>query len=206
MTPYHALDAFLAQIRTDIYPEPPGEPHITITQKIIAKLVTSGMLAPDHRVLDVGCGNGMAMEEFARHGIQAIGVTLGPECRSCQEKGLDVREMDFSFLDFDDQSFHLIWCRHTLEHSFSPMFTLSGFYKKLQPGGRLYVEVPAPDTSCHHEDNPNHYSVLGKSMWLSLFKKTRFALEWTGDFPFETHSGPDVYWSFLLKRVDIVPV
>ncbi|MBF0133934.1 MAG: methyltransferase domain-containing protein [Magnetococcales bacterium] len=200
MTTSDTLDPFLAQMRADIYPEPPSEPHLTITHQMIAKFVETGLIAPHHRVLDVGCGSGLALEEFARHRIQAIGVTLGPEAAACREKGFDCREMDVSFLEFPHQSFHAIWCRHTLEHSFSPLFTLYGFEKILISGGLLYVEVPAPDTACHHEKNPNHYYVMGKSMWESLFEKTGFIVEWSGDFAFDTRMGPDLYWSFVLRK------
>ncbi|MBF0416366.1 MAG: class I SAM-dependent methyltransferase [Magnetococcales bacterium] len=200
MNRYQSLDTFLQKIRSDIYPEPPSEPHLSITVQLINQLVSSGIVVPGHRVLDVGCGSGLALEAFARAGIDAIGVTLGPEIQECREKGLDVREMDGSFLQFDDNTFHLIWCRHTLEHSFSPLFTLHGFYKKLQQGGRLYVEVPAPETSCRHETNPNHYYVMGKPMWRSLFHKVGFHLEWGGDFPFDTPEGPDLYYGFLLRK------
>ncbi|MBF0173638.1 MAG: methyltransferase domain-containing protein [Magnetococcales bacterium] len=200
MNKYATLDAFLTRIRADIYPEPASEPHGTITRKMIEKLVDTGIVTPGSRVLDVGCGSGLALEAFARFGVQAVGVTLGPELEPCREKGLDVREMDFSFLQFDADSFDLIWCRHTLEHSFSPIFTLYGFHGILKSNGRVYVEVPAPDTACHHEANPNHYFVPGKSMWQSLFQKSGFVLEWTGDFSFDTPMGPDLYWSFILRK------
>ncbi|MBF0423570.1 MAG: methyltransferase domain-containing protein [Magnetococcales bacterium] len=200
MNDYTTLDVFLEQLRTDIYPEPVSEPHGIITSRMIAQLVKTGIITPGQRVLDVGCGSGLALEAFVRHGIDAVGITLGPEAQACRERGLDVREMDFSFLDFDHSYFHLIWCRHALEHSFSPLFTLHGFHKKLIQGGWLYVEVPAPDTSCHHETNPNHYYVLGRSMWQSLFHKTGFHLEWKVEFPFDTVSGPDLYLGFLLRK------
>jgi ubiquinone/menaquinone biosynthesis C-methylase UbiE len=71
-----------------------------------------------------------------------------------------VRETDFADLDFDDESFDLVWARHALEHSVVPAFLLSEFHRLTKPGGVLYVEVPAPDTACVHETNPNHHSVL----------------------------------------------
>ncbi|MBF0109385.1 MAG: class I SAM-dependent methyltransferase [Magnetococcales bacterium] len=200
MNPCPFIKSFLQHLRADIYPEPSGEPHPTITKQMIKQLAETGIILPGQRILDAGCGHGLALEEFARHGVDALGITLGPEAEQCRQRGLDVRDMDVSFLEFDTAFFDLIWCRHTLEHSFSPLLTLYGFYRTLKNDGRLYVEVPAPDTACHHEKNPNHYSVLGKSMWSSLFAKSGFILEWTGDFSFETAAGSDLYWSFMLRK------
>ena len=73
-------------------------------------------------------------------------------------------EADFAFLDFPDAAFDLVWCRHALEHSAFPLFTLTEIYRVLRPKGLVYVEALAPETACHHERNPNHYSVLGKDM------------------------------------------
>lgn len=63
---------------------------------------------------------------------------------------------DMSFLPVADGSFDAAWCRHVLEHSPFPYFTLSEMHRILRDDGPIYLEVPAPDTACHHERNPNH--------------------------------------------------
>jgi SAM-dependent methyltransferase len=139
------------------------------------------------------------MRRFCAEGLVATGIALGEDVLVCQREGLDVREMDQSFLEFEDNSFDVVWRRHALEHSVFPYFTLSGFRRVLNPAGILYIEVPAPDTSCHHEKNLNHYSVLGKSMWLSLFERAGFVLEEELDVNFTVPAGPDLYWCFFLR-------
>jgi ubiquinone/menaquinone biosynthesis C-methylase UbiE len=156
--------------------------------------------APGAKVLDVGCGQGVGLEVFAAAGLDAIGITLGPDVAACRAKGLNVVEMDLSFLDFEDARFDLVWCRHALEHSVFPFFTLSEMHRVLKPGGVLYVEVPAPDTACAHQTNPNHYSVLGKSMWIELIRRTGFAEIAAADLNFSTGVGPDTYWAFITKK------
>lgn len=99
--------------------------------------------------------------------------------------------MDQSFLDFPDGTFDVVWCRHCLEHSIFPYFTLSGFHRILRPGGWLYVEVPVPDTSCAHQTNRNHYSVLGKSMLGSLIERSGFRIVDVLDITFSVPAGPD---------------
>jgi hypothetical protein len=70
----------------------------------------------------------------------------------------------------------------------------------LLPGGTLYLEVPAPETSCKHETNPNHYSVLGRSAWTSLLERCGFTLRDEGSYSFPTHMGADEYWGFICTK------
>ena len=197
---HRRLDAFLAKLRGDIYPEPPSELHTAISQQMFAELCKHHPPPPGARVLDVGCGQGVALEIFRDAGLDPLGITLGPDVEACQAKGLNALEMDFAFLDFPDASFDLLWCRHAIEHSVFPFFTLAEMYRVLRPGGVLYLEVPAPDTACRHQTNPNHYSVLGKSMWLELIRRTGFPQARVLDLNFTVAAGPDTYWAFLQQK------
>ena len=202
MRNYLRLDDFLDSIVGEVYAEPPMEPHLTITRKMVDSLHSRDYIRAGDRVLDIGCGQGTALEEFRRLGVRAVGVTLGPDYEICRSKGLDVREMDQNFLEFDGEEFDLLWCRHVLEHSVAPFFTLHEYRRLTRPNGLVYVEVPAPDTSAHHETNPNHYSVLPNSTWLSLFSRAGFSLELNIEHAFDVACGPDLYWGFLLRRKD----
>lgn len=197
---YRRLDAFLEKLRGDIYPEPPSTVHTGISRQMFAELTKHHPQPPGAKVLDVGCGQGVALEIFRDAGLDPLGITLGPDVEVCRGKGLNVREMDFAFLDFPDAAFDLVWCRHALEHSVFPFFTLSELHRVLKPGGVLYLEVPAPDTACGHQTNPNHYSVLGKSMWLELIRRVGFPGARTMDLDFRTGAGPDTYWAFILQK------
>lgn len=198
---FERLQAFLDRLQSDTYPEPPAEPHNTITRNMVERIVQTCALPAGAKVLDVGCGQGTALGLFERHGYSTVGVTLNSEDSAiCRAKGFTVLQMDQSFLDFPAAEFDLVWCRHCLEHSIFPYFTLAGFERVLKPGGWLYVEVPAPDTSCRHQSNRNHYSVLGKSMWLDLIGRAGFQLVAATEIDFTTLSGPDVYWVFLGRK------
>ena len=195
------FEAFVDRLRDDVYPEPPHPQHTEIANHMWALLQKVLPLPPGRRVLDVGCGQGLALEFFREAGHQAVGITIGDEdLAACRAKGYEVLEMDQSYLDFPDASFDLVWCRHALEHSVAPYFTLDGFRRVLAPGGVLYVEVPAPDTASQHQTNPNHYSVLGRSMWLSLMHRVGFDVVDTAEINFPVPAGPDTYWAFMLRR------
>lgn len=95
-----------------------------------------------------------------------------------------------------------IWARHSLEHVINPFETLLAFKRLLDigGGGYVYIEVPAPDTACEHENNPNHYSVLGDKMWKSLFEKAGLPLYCFGHLDLGTIAGPDKYFWYILKK------
>lgn len=197
---HQRLDAFLAKLRADIYPETETQGHSTITAQMFQKLMQLYPAPQGASVLDVGCGQGVGLQVFRDAGLSPLGVTLGPDAEVCRAKGFDVAEMDLSFLDFEDGRFDMVWCRHALEHSIFPFFTLSEMARVLKPGGVLYVEAPAPDTACRHQTNPNHYSVLGKSMWLELIRRSGFPQTTVVDINLQTGAGPDTYWAFMQKK------
>ncbi len=190
--------SFLDRIATETYPEVPSKCHIDITRDALNHLFNNFALPPHAQILDIGCGQGVALKPFHERGHKPIGVTLNATDASiCKELGFDVRVMDQSFLEFDDGSFDLVWARHVIEHSFMPLYTLTEFRRVLRPGGILYMEVPAPDTLLH-ERNPNHYSILGKVMWSSLLERTGFSIAGTVDFFLDTPSGrTDSYWGYF---------
>ena len=94
------------------------------------------------KILDIGCGQGVALEIFKKHGFAPIGITLNKEdVAICQQKGYQVYQMDQSFLEFADNYFDFVWCRHCLEHSIFPYFTLQEIYRVIKPEGYLYQDL-----------------------------------------------------------------
>jgi SAM-dependent methyltransferase len=197
---YRRLHEFIERRNAeDIYPEYPDAVHTQVTREAIARIDARWPLR-GKRVLDVGCGQGLALERFAACGAIATGLTFGEDFAACRRKGFDVREMDMSFLEFPAASFDLLWARHSLEHSLFPYFTLDGFVSALRPGGLLYVEVPAPDTSANHQVNMNHYACLTRSTWVSLFERVGLESLEAKDLDVELVCGPDVWHAFLLRK------
>ncbi len=195
------LEQFLERIKKDTYPEPPTQLHSQITQQMFDVCLKQISLPPAAKILDIGCGQGVALEIFKKHSFAPIGITLnGEDVAICQQKGYEVYQMDQSFLEFTDNYFDFVWCRHCLEHSIFPYFTLQEISRVIKPKGYLYIEVPAPDTSCKHQTNKNHYSVLGKSMWLDLIKRSGFEILQVLDIQFNVPAGPDIYWAMIQKK------
>ncbi len=97
------------------------------------------------KVLDIGSGYGHHCEYFASRGLNTTGITvhISEELRiKASRNGFCVEGMDMHFLDFDDNSFDLLWSSHCLEHSFSPLLALREWLRVIKPGKYLAVSVP----------------------------------------------------------------
>jgi SAM-dependent methyltransferase len=195
------LVSFMERIEQDTYPELPSTIHTEITVRVLDVMLEKYRIPKSARILDIGCGQGPALEDLARRGYQATGITLNDEdVRVCRANNHQVLKMDQSFLEFDNDAFDFLWARHVIEHSIFPYFTLTEFNRVLQSQGYLYLEVPAPETSCHHETNANHYSVLGYGAWTSLLGRCGFTVLEDVKFNFTTGMGPDTYWGFICVK------
>lgn len=197
---FSRLAAFVANIPWGGAPELAVEPHTSITTTTIDSLAAQGLLPSGARVLDIGCGHGLALEQFGKLGLKAIGITSAADAEICRAKGFDARAMDQNAMDFPDASFDVLWCRQVLQRSPVPLFTLFEYRRVTCPGGLVYVDVPAPDTELHHEVNPAYPSVLPLSSWLSLFARAGFTREGAAAIGVGDGGKADTHWSFQLRR------
>ena len=193
-----------------IYSEPEeGNFHSRLIGQMIEKFVAHFQLQPLSFIADLGCGQGQFMDEMKERGFSNLrGITLSDDdFEASSAKGHRVVKGDFSDLPFENNIVDLLWCRHCLEHSPFPYFSLLEFNRVLRINGFLYVEVPAPDNDRIHENNSNHFSILGKTMWLSLFERSGFRCE-DGEsirFNLPQANGKDFYkehyYVFILRKV-----
>ena len=197
---YARLESFCKTLWGDVYPENPSPLHADITARVWERVKATWPQPKGARVLDIGCGQGVALKHFAADGLDALGIAIGEDVRICREQGFNAVEMDLTFLEFPDASFDLVWCRHVLEHSIMPFFTLSEIFRVLKPGGVVYIEVPCPDTVAGHELNKNHYSVFGLRMLRDLIERTGFTDIVHFDIGFQLKMGPDKYWGFIQRK------
>lgn len=199
------LKNFLLKIESQTYPEVPTDYHSNLTKIVFDEFIKKYNPDKNSKILDVGCGQGPFLKYAKEKGFENIvGITLNDEdVKVCNELGFKVLKMDQSFLEFEDKTFDIIWARHVVEHSFMPLFTLHEYERILKPKGYLYMEVPGSETSCKHEVNPNHYSVLTKTMWLSLLDKSNFFVDDILDLNFDSQVGPDLYVGYFNYKKEV---
>lgn len=174
-----------------LYAEGESEFHSTLTKQVVETYIDPLNLPKDAVILDLGCGPGYflnAMKE--REYTNLVGVTLSPEdIELCESKGHVVKQYDLSFLPqsdgYHDESVDFIFLRHALEHSPFPILSLIEYNRVLKQGGKIYIEVPAPDCDRMHEYNPNHYSILGNNQLSALLARTGFEVDRFDNLEFE---------------------
>ncbi len=193
--------AFIAARQAEVYEEPRTAGHDFLTDKMATEV--EKLLPKGGSVLDVGCGQGPALDWFHLRGFNVCGTSL---CESdmeiCRASGHDVIRCDQMDLDmFPGRVFDLVWARHVLEHAVAPFWVLSEFARVLRVGGILYAEMPAPDTACNHPSNRNHYSVLGQKMWAQLISRSGFEILNAGRLELKTPAGPDCYLFFTARKL-----
>lgn len=184
-----------------VYTEQPSELHTAITKGMIEALAERVDRSKIRTILDVGCGMGVAWpffdEQFDKPEIHVVTPDETERGNAIKEgkKVLArvVNEMPVT------RGYDLIWARHSLEHTIYPYSDLLKLRQLLADDGLMYVEVPAPGTICNHEFNPNHYSVFGSRMWMSLFDKTGFEVADHGELKINLEIGEDTYYWFLIK-------
>jgi SAM-dependent methyltransferase len=69
-------------------------------------------------------------------------VSLSSEYLSVDLYHPAMRRMDVTDIDLPDASLTLVWCSHVLEHIEEDRKALSEFFRVLEPGGMLVLQVP----------------------------------------------------------------
>ena len=197
---------FVSKAGTETNVEELSPLHSTISEDVISQVNEQFPPKDYPKILDVGCGSGVALKKFTDRGYNPVGITINSaELEICKNQGFDVFLMDQSFLDFEDGTFNIIWARHVIEHSLMPYYTLIEFKRVLKSDGMLYIEVPAPDTIFNHQNNPFHFSTLTRSAWKSLIERAGFVIINIFEIPISSLEveGEDYYWTFLCAKAKL---
>lgn len=174
------LKFYYDHVLSQVYSEGESPYHDEVTKDVIKRFVDPLGIPKTGRILDLGCGPGYFLREMKSRGYQnVVGLTLSrDDIEICTANGYQVEHRDMNFLSEADESVNFLFCRHSLEHSPFPYITLLEYNRVLRPGGFIYIEVPQPDCEREHEKNLNHYSILGRTMWLTLFRRAGFDCSW----------------------------
>lgn len=157
------VQEFIKKCTGEAYPQPLCDNHKASMHKIIDQWIV-----PEKplNVLDIGCGQGEALEYFKELGIDALGITVGIDYAVCNSKKLNVVMMDMHDLwGIEDNKFDVVFIRHALEHSPIPMYVLN----EMKRITKKWIIVVVPPDSIG-VDGMNHYSVFHTPLWIKLMK------------------------------------
>ena len=99
------------------------------------------------KVLEVGCGSGCDLLQFAKHGAVATGVDITDRHLELARQRVGslaaVVKADMRHLPFPDASFDYVYSHGVLHHCSEAEQAASEMLRVLRPGGRLNIQVYA---------------------------------------------------------------
>ncbi|MBU2213230.1 class I SAM-dependent methyltransferase [Patescibacteria group bacterium] len=132
------------RINTSLYFETPNPVISWIEHKRLSVILRELASQPQHKILDVGCGDGVIMKMIQcgeRTGID-LSCTMLDRARSRVSLGADFIQMDAEHMTFSDNSFDRICCSEVLEHVLHPQQVLSEIWRVVKPDGIVVVSIP----------------------------------------------------------------
>lgn len=98
-------------------------------------------------VLEVGCGTGCDLLQFAKHGARAVGVDVTPEhARLARERVGEKAQVllaDAAAMPFPDESFDYVYSHGVLHHMDDPRAAVREIFRVLRPSGCFNVMLYA---------------------------------------------------------------
>ena len=172
----------------DIYNKrPDSEQFVTGRYRSLAQAIVSSVapLIPK-RVLEVGCGNGAALQAVSALWSEAKCVGMEPvtsAVNAAQAHGINAYQGMIGGTIPEVISKHqydVIYTIHVIEHTGNPIRYLEGLKAMLAPGGRLIVTTPnsrQPNleimrTDHHYSMLPYHLNVIARKAGLMPIKST----------------------------------
>jgi 2-polyprenyl-3-methyl-5-hydroxy-6-metoxy-1,4-benzoquinol methylase len=107
-----------------------------------------GAHVPGGRLLEVGCGHGLLLDEARRRGYGVEGLELSTEAAryAREELGLPVREIALEEGALDGEQYDAVLLVDVLEHLDDPVAAIERASSLLAPGGALLVVTPDPSS------------------------------------------------------------
>ena len=96
-----------------------------------------------NKLLDVGCGNGLFLQEARNRGWEVYGTEFSDDAVSfCKQHGIEMKQGPLKVSDYELGSFDVLTSFEVLEHINNPRAESSAFHSLLRKGGLLYVTTP----------------------------------------------------------------
>jgi 2-polyprenyl-3-methyl-5-hydroxy-6-metoxy-1,4-benzoquinol methylase len=168
-----------------------------------------------HRLLEIGCGEGILLDRLRPHGFELTGLEMNePAARAAQQKKLHVHALSLEQfqLAHPNRRYDAIAFFQVLEHQAHPLNFLRTVYGLVSPHGRIYLSVPNPDRyqlriKRESWDNPPHHLIrFSKQGITALLERAGFQVHRMIDQPFteenRTQAAKQLYAQYPLpKRV-----
>jgi len=124
------------------------------------------------RVVDLGCGTGLILDELRRH-AHPVGVDFSPRALEfCRRRDLDsLVRAEVSLLPLRSESADIVTALDITEHVEHDDRMIAEIARTLRPGGRVLITVPAhPFLWSEHDETLWHKRRYTRRSLLSLFQ------------------------------------
>ena len=129
-------------------------------RRILSDLIAREVPLPNHaRILEIGCGTGHNFEMLGRFGhVDALEIDDGARALASSRLGREVGTAPLPELTgIPDDAYHLIALLDVLEHIEEDRASLASIKRKLAPGGRILLTVPANEWMWSAHDAAHHH-------------------------------------------------
>jgi ubiquinone/menaquinone biosynthesis C-methylase UbiE len=105
----------------------------------------------NEKVLEVGCGIGTDLAEYALNGANVSGIDLGNDQIDLTKLNFDLRGLKYELLEvgnaeslqFEDNTFDLVFSFGVLHHTTNPQQAINEIYRVLKPDGKAIIMLYA---------------------------------------------------------------
>lgn len=135
-------------------------------------------------ILDVGCGNGVVLEELYKAGTYELsGMDYAGSCKNTKTKSIKMIRDSLENISLPDNKFDLIIVRNFIEH-IQNIDLLNPLVKSLKPGGFMFIRTPNSESKDWHNFGKNWFMLksLGHIVFYNseyikkYFQENKFAL------------------------------
>ncbi len=129
------------------------------------------------RVLDIGCGVGILVEQFNKLGYQAVGVDVNEEAIKnsvCPSNCFLVKTT--AKLDYPDNYFDLVVSREVLEHiPYDQIDDCIDEWDRVSKGKMIHI-IAVKERGSSAIDDPTHVNVQTEEWWIRKFEEHGFSV------------------------------
>jgi len=126
------------------------------------KLILKHLNVPRGRFLDMGCGEGLVLDQASALGFETYGLDIVNNLSPCHGTQSQFYWGDIFQAQFPDDYFSAIYMDSVLEHLTNPLETINELKRVLRPGGVLLIVVPNED-SLENDVKKLAYSIVSES-------------------------------------------
>ena len=146
----YALNAGIPEAEQVVFD---SDTSATVSKRILHFIFSNHQLQPEARILDVGCGRGLLLREFARHSetYRIVGIEPNQTAMLLLQDDFELSKLEL-YKDLSDygleDNLDLILLTNVIEHVEDPKPFLEQVVQLLKPGALLFVGAP------NFENNP----------------------------------------------------